>query len=160
MREVAMLITQKHFPLITVFGKSASVDFPVEYAMETNKKFPGLIRRMVHTHPEGAAFLSEEDRTTLKAWTFALAPHKIVMEVICFIDLIPVNKELKQNTIIKKSFLFRKMFWYELESLETWLQGDRSKPREMKLLENDLTGHKHPDWVKSILELSYLKEGE
>jgi len=154
-----MLITQKHFPLITVFGKSASVDFPVEYAMETNKKFPGLIRRMVHTHPEGAAFLSEEDRTTLKAWTFALAPHKIVMEVICFIDLIPVNKELKQNTIIKKSFLFRKMFWYELELFEDWklLKG---APRHIKLLESDLTGHKHPDWVKSILELSYLKEGE
>ena len=152
MREVGMLITQKHFPLITVFGSGALVDFPVEYAIETNKKFPGLIRRMVHTHPDGCTFLSEEDRTTLKAWTIALAPHRIIMEVICyFFD--PVKKQAS-NT------LFRKMFWYELESLETWLQGDRSKPREMKLLENDLTGHKHPDWVKSILELSYLKEGE
>ena len=144
MREVAMLVTKKHFPLITIFGEPASVDFPVEYALKVHKRFPGLIRRMVHTHPEGMTFLSEEDRTTLKAWTMAFSPHVICMEVICYLDS------------QKRPTLYRKMFWYELEGLHQWRAGEKNKPREMKLLDSDLTGHKHPRWVKDIIKFSYL----
>lgn len=136
-----MLITEKHFPLITVFGGPAEVDFPVEYAMDIHKKFPGLIKRMVHTHLDGCTWMSEEDRTTLKAWTMALAPYRIIMEVICY--------EKRPN-------IFRKMFWYELESLDIWLKGNREKPRKLKLFESDLTNSHYPKWVKEILKLSEL----
>ena len=138
MREIAMLVTNKNFPLITVFGHGADVLFPQEYGWEIHKQYPGLIRRMVHTHPAGAAFLSEEDRTTLKAWTMAFAPHFIAMEVLC-----PNGKHL-----------FRKMWWYQMMTLEEWLKTDRSKPREMKLMESDLSGQKNPDWVHDIIKFS------
>lgn len=147
MIEVGMLITEKHFPLITVFGSTGLVDFPVEYAMEVHKRFPGLIRRMVHTHPDEFVFLSEEDRTTLKAWTIAMSPYKICMEVICRSYVMPIKTKDK---------LFRKMYFYMLEPLEDWLAGDRSKPREFKLFQNDLTGCDHPEWVKEIVKLSNL----
>ncbi|MFA5398311.1 MAG: hypothetical protein WC346_20025 [Methanogenium sp.] len=139
MREVGMLITKKGFSLTTIFGEPAMVNFPVEYAMEIQRKFPGLIRRMVHTHPAGCNWMSEEDRTTLKAWTMAFAPYPITMEVIC-----QTGKDF-----------FRRLYWYELEPLEKWLKGDKKNPREFKLLEADASDTKQPDWVKEILKFSY-----
>lgn len=134
-----MLITKKHFPLVTVFGERARVVFPFEYALEVHKKFPGLIRRMVHTHPDGMTFLSEEDRTTLKAWTIAFSPNFICMEVIC------------RNG---KKF-FRKMFYYTMESLEDWIARGKEGERKMVLQEQDLSQGKQPRWVEDILYFSY-----
>jgi len=145
MIEVAMLVTRKNFSLITVFGEYARVLFPVEYALEVHKRHPGLVARMVHTHPDGMTFLSEEDRTTLKAWTMAFAPYNIYMEVIC--------KSLNAD----KPKIFRKAYWYELEPLKTWLLTDRKNPRTMELKEIDLSSDCTFKWVRKILKFSYLE---
>ena len=139
MREVAMLIGKNNIPLVTYFGDVVTTDFHFfDYARDVNGRFPGLIERMVHTHPKGAKFISEEDRTTLKAWTMAFAPYPIILEVIC------------------EDFgggIFRSEYWYELEPLGLWLLGDKSKARKMELRSNKIK-QDHPDWVNSIMYLS------
>lgn len=141
-----MLISKDKEILTTVFGEPSGVLFPFEYAWEIHQKFPGLIERMVHTHPHGATFLSEEDRTTLKAWTTTFYPSRIYMEVIC-----PTN-----------SGLFRKLFWYVLEGLEHWKKGGKKGERTMELLEAELSTERlrwEPPWVNQIIKYSYeLKE--
>jgi len=134
-----MLISEDGSPLITIFGETARVDFPIEYAMEVHQRFPGLIKIMTHTHPKGMTDMSEEDRTTLKAWTYAFSPYPIYMDVVCY--------KGKRN-------LSRKRFWYEIESLKQWRKGGRKKPRKMTLCEMDLS-EERAYWMRTITYLSY-----
>jgi hypothetical protein len=139
MREVAMLISRDGAPLITIFGEPAGVDFPVEYAMEVHQRFPGLIKTMAHTHPRDMTEMSEEDRTTLKAWTCTFSPYPIYMDVVCYVG--------KRGTS-------RKRYWYDIESLKQWRKGSRKKPRKMTLRQMDLS-EERAHWIRTITYLSY-----
>ena len=137
MIEVAMVISNKGFPLCTVFGSAARVDFPEEYIWNTHKRYPGLIKIMAHSHPDGMNFMSEEDRTTLKAWTMALAPYTIYFDIVCY-----DNHDIK-----------RKRYWYTLESLNEWVKRGKKGEREMRLQTMDMTGE-YADWIRDLMSLS------
>ena len=138
MIEIAMVISKDGFPLATAFGSPGLVVFPQEYMWETHKRFPGLLQVMAHTHPFGLTELSEEDRTTLKAWTFAIYPYAIAMDVIC-----------KTLTGIS-----HKRYWYDIESREDWIARGKQGERQMMLKQTDLSGISMTTWVHEILRLS------
>lgn len=140
MIEVATLIGDKGIPLIYILGSPARVEFPFEFAWELHQRFPGIIRHMVHTHPDGITDLSEEDRTTLKAWTFAFAPDPITLDVVC----------RTPNGISHKRYS------YVVETKESWEGRGKESPRKSILELTDLT-LEAPIWIHNLLTLSDIE---
>jgi len=138
MIEVATILTIEEIPLMTVFGEPAHVDFPGEYIWELHKRKPGLVAILAHTHPNGFTSMSEEDRTTLKAWTIALSPYPVFMDVICW-----ESKEQKSHT----------RYWFDIESLEEWKSKHKSKQRWFQLRTKEVK-RRRGDWDYDMLYLS------
>lgn len=142
MIEVAQVLTKDEYSLITIFGQPGSVEFPTEYIWETHRRFPGLIKYLVHTHPVGITDMSEEDRTTLKAWTIALSPHPVALDVIA------------ETTDGNFSY---KRYYYILEPLDSWLARDKQSPRVFQLVEEK---PKVKLFDNEIIKLSKMEGGE
>lgn len=145
MREVGMILDAVEFPIATVIGQGASVEFPFEFFYNYHKKARVKTIRLVHTHPAGATFMSEEDRTTLKAWTMAFAPIPVFMEVI---------------TLVDNNGVFWGKWWYMSETFDEWKNRGKEGERRMRLLshsdlkKNVLDKERVPYWVRKLIELS------
>lgn len=138
-----MVISSRGFPLCTVFGSTTQVQFPDTYMWGIHKRFPGLLKIMAHSHPNNIPLMSEEDRTTLKAWTIALSPYPIYMEVVSYVN----------------DILSRMRYWYEIESLEEWCRQGKIGERKMKLREMDMSSE-YADWIKTMMAFTYKLESE
>ena len=129
-----MVVSNKGFPLMTVFGSAVRVDFPADYIWETHKRFPGLVKILVHSHPNGMPTMSEEDRTTLKAWTYAFSPHPIYMEVVSSMG----------------DWVSRRRYHYKLESLKSWQDRGKQGTRQVALHEADISDV-YENWIRTLM---------
>lgn len=102
---------------------TGSVQFPAETMWELHKQSPGKIYCMAHSHPPGFLGLSDEDKSTLKAWIYALYPFPIRMSVITLTD-----GGFSEVVVLGM-----------LESKETWMQQDpRPSKREVIFIEEEV----------------------
>ena len=141
-REVALVLNEDMEPLNVTLGKGAFVLFPDEFIWDFHHAHPGYVKYLVHSHPPKMTEMSEEDRTTCKAWCLAFAPYKLNFYVVTHLK--------DQNISIKN-------YWYELETLEKWKKRGKKGERKMTLHEEDVNWDTLPEkgWLKILLELSY-----
>ena len=146
-REVAMVLNEKLIPLTVVLGNSASVIFPDKFIWNLHYTRPGYVQYFAHTHPPGIPEMSEEDRTTLKAWSYALYPHKLGFFVVSDIKISWGNNYIME-------------YWYELETLEEWVARGRKGERKVELhqVKWNISNLGSLGWLEVLLELSYEKE--
>lgn len=142
-REVAMVLNYHCNPLTVVLGEAASVVFPDKLIWKFHYTRPGYIKYFVHTHPPGMPLMSEEDRTTLKAWTQAMAPHEL--------NFLVVSVKGPGITIVNN--------WYKIEDLEVWRSLGKKGERKMELFREslELIDFEKLDWLLTLLDLSYDK---
>ena len=145
MIEIGMVIDQNDFPLVTIFGEPARVEFTDKLIWDYHLHTPGQILTLAHTHPDGFYELSDEDRTTLKAWTMAVSPHRVHMDVICPMPDSPQG-------LVNYS---HRRYYYEMESLQEWLSKGKIGIRKMSLEYKDLSfSDYYPDWLAKIMDFS------
>jgi len=152
-REVAMVLNWDMVPLTTVLGSAAMVEFPTEFIWKMHNAYPDYIEYFVHTHPLNITGMSEEDRTTLLAWSHALYPHRIKFLVV---------------TLVGTAISVQNYF-YGIESLEDWRADGAKGEREVTLINTclispdsgltiDSPGLAGFDFLKILLELSYSQD--
>lgn len=83
-REVGAILDTNNIPLLIVSGEGCRVKFPFDFVWQWHKIAPGIIRKTVHTHPPDMLELSEEDWSSLEAWTMALSPFPIMWGVLSY----------------------------------------------------------------------------
>jgi len=143
-RETAMVLNEKLIPLTIVLGEPASVVFPDEFIWKFHYAKPGYVKYFVHTHPPGMTEMSEEDRTTLKAWSYAFLPYKLHFWVVC-------QQEPNDVSIME--------YQYKIETLEEWRKRGKEGERKTDLISRPINFLEldHLAWLFVLLELSYGK---
>ncbi len=141
LREVAMVLSKNGSPLVTTLGEYARVEFPDKDIWSLHLAKPGFVKYFVHIHPPSFPSMSEEDRTTMKAWTMALSPSPLLFWV--------VSEDSGSLEIME--------YQYTLETIEAWKAREKKTPREMILSERAIRFNtlREAQWILDLMELAY-----
>jgi len=139
-REIGCVISTDNWPLYTIYGESSIVYFPDEFIWDVHINHPCEIMTLAHTHPPYCISISNEDYTTLKAWSYAFSPKHISMDVI------------SENKDTEKGYSHRR-HWFTLQTLEQWISAGKKGERTMELHYIDIDEKLF--WAVHMLNMSY-----
>lgn len=140
--EAGAIITPNNTVLHKFDGSGVAVEFPNESIVQLHKLSPGIVYKLVHTHPPGVP-LSDRDRQTLQTLAFTFHPFPIRMSVI-----VPMKH---------KGIFLEKTYFAQIEMKEFWEERGKGERKFTIDVEEEVAFdiYENNGWIAEVIGRSY-----